>query len=185
MKWEYISIDQDWIKSKKEELNLSDYILKLLYNRGLYETQDINRFLANDLKGFRNPFDFERMEEAVDRILKIRENRETLYIYGDYDVDGITATAFLTLVFRKVGINVNYYIPNRMDEGYGLNKRALKEIHNKGGKLVITVDTGVNSLNEIIYARELGIDIIITDHHKLSLGLSVRTSLSSSSTSFW
>lgn len=167
MKWEYISIDQNWIKSKKEELNLPDYILKLLYNRGLYETEDINRFLANDLKGFRNPFDFERMEEAVDRILKIRENRETLYIYGDYDVDGITATAFLTLVFRKVGINVNYYIPNRMDEGYGLNKRALKEIHNKGGKLVITVDTGVNSLNEIIYARELGIDIIITDHHKL------------------
>ena len=167
MKWEYINIDQNWIKSKKEELNLPEYILKLLYNRGLYETEDINRFLANDLKGFRNPFDFERMEEAVDRILKIRENRETLYIYGDYDVDGITATAFLTLVFRKVGINVNYYIPNRMDEGYGLNKRALKEIHNKGGKLVITVDTGVNSLNEIIYARELGIDIIITDHHKL------------------
>lgn len=167
MKWEYITIDQNWIKSKKEELNLPEYILKLLYNRGLYETEDINRFLANDLKGFRNPFDFERMEEAVDRILKIRENRETLYIYGDYDVDGITATAFLTLVFRKVGINVNYYIPNRMDEGYGLNKRALKEIHSKGGKLVITVDTGVNSLNEIIYARELGIDIIITDHHKL------------------
>ena len=167
MKWEYINIDQNWLKNKKEELNLPDYILKLLYNRGLYETEDINRFLANDLKGFRNPFDFERMEEAVDRILKIRENRETLYIYGDYDVDGITATAFLTLVFRKVGINVNYYIPNRMDEGYGLNKRALKEIHNKGGKLVITVDTGVNSLNEIIYARELGIDIIITDHHKL------------------
>lgn len=167
MKWEYISIDQNWLKNKKEELNLPEYILKLLYNRGLYETEDINRFLANDLKGFRNPFDFERMEEAVDRILKIRENRETLYIYGDYDVDGITATAFLTLVFRKVGINVNYYIPNRMDEGYGLNKRALKEIHNKGGKLVITVDTGVNSLNEIIYARELGIDIIITDHHKL------------------
>ena len=167
MKWEYINIDQNWLKNKKEELNLPDYILKLLYNRGLYETEDINRFLANDLKGFRNPFDFERMEEAVDRILKIRDNRETLYIYGDYDVDGITATAFLTLVFRKVGINVNYYIPNRMDEGYGLNKRALKEIHNKGGKLVITVDTGVNSLNEIIYARELGIDIIITDHHKL------------------
>ncbi len=167
MKWEYINIDQNWLKNKKEELNLPEYILKLLYNRGLYETEDINRFLANDLKGFRNPFDFERMEEAVDRILKIRENRETLYIYGDYDVDGITATAFLTLVFRKVGINVNYYIPNRMDEGYGLNKRALKEIHNKGGKLVITVDTGVNSLNEIIYARELGIDIIITDHHKL------------------
>ena len=84
MKWEYISIDQNWIKSKKEELNLPDYILKLLYNRGLYETEDINRFLANDLKGFRNPFDFERMEEAVDRILKIRENRETLYIYGSY-----------------------------------------------------------------------------------------------------
>ena len=119
------------------------------------------------MKGFRNPFGFERMNEAIDKILKIRANNETLYIYGDYDVDGITATAFLTLVFRRVGINVKYYIPNRMDEGYGLNKRALKEIYSNQGKLVITVDTGVNSMEEIIYARERGIDIIITDHHKL------------------
>lgn len=167
MRWEYTTVDENWIKAKKEELKLPEHILKLLYNRSLFETEDINRFLANDLKGFRNPFGFERMEEAIERILKIRDNNETLYIYGDYDVDGITATAFLTLVFRKVGINVKYYIPNRMDEGYGLNKRALKEINSKGGKLVITVDTGVNSLNEILYARDLGIDIIITDHHKL------------------
>lgn len=167
MRWEYTTVDENWIKAKKEELKLPEYILKLLYNRSILETEDINRFLANDLKGFRNPFGFERMEEAIAKILKIRENGETLYIYGDYDVDGITATAFLTLVFRKVGINVKYYIPNRMDEGYGLNKRALKEIHANGGKLVITVDTGVNSVNEILYARELEVDIIITDHHKL------------------
>lgn len=167
MRWEYAVVDENWLKTKREELHLPDYILRLLYNRGLYENEDINRFLANDLKGFRNPFGFERMEEAIDKILKIRANNETLYIYGDYDVDGITATAFLTLVFRRVGINVKYYIPNRMDEGYGLNKRALKEINNNQGKLVITVDTGVNSMEEIIYGREHGIDIIITDHHKL------------------
>jgi single-stranded-DNA-specific exonuclease len=167
MRWEYAVVDENWLKTKREELHLPDYILRLLYNRGLYENEDINRFLANDLKGFRNPFGFERMNEAIDKILKIRANNETLYIYGDYDVDGITATAFLTLVFRRVGINVKYYIPNRMDEGYGLNKRALKEIYSNQGKLVITVDTGVNSMEEIIYARERGIDIIITDHHKL------------------
>ena len=167
MRWEYAVVDENWLKTKKEELHLPDYILRLLYNRGLYENEDINRFLANDLKGFRNPFGFERMDEAIDKILKIRANNETLYIYGDYDVDGITSTAFLTLVFRRVGINVKYYIPNRMDEGYGLNKRALKEINNNQGKLVITVDTGVNSMEEIIYGREHGIDIIITDHHKL------------------
>lgn len=167
MRWECTTVDENWIKAKKEELKLPECILKLLYNRALIETEDINRFLANDLKGFRNPFQFERMEEAIEKILKIRDNNETLYIYGDYDVDGITATAFLTLVFRKVGIKVKYYIPNRMDEGYGLNKRALKEINNNEGKLVITVDTGVNSLDEILYAREMGIEIIITDHHKL------------------
>lgn len=167
MKWEYSTPDEDWMRTKRDELQLPDYVLKLLYNRGFMHNDDINRFLANDLNGFRNPFEFERMEEAIEKILEIRDKNETLFIYGDYDVDGITATAFLTLVFREIGINVKYYIPNRMDEGYGLNKKALEEINKQGGKLVITVDTGINSLEEILYARELGISLIITDHHKL------------------
>jgi single-stranded-DNA-specific exonuclease len=167
MKWEHAVVDNKWLEAKRTELKLPDSVLKLLYNRELLEKEDIDRFLANDLNGFRNPFNFERMEEAIEKILKIKTNNETLYIYGDYDVDGITATAFLTLVFRKVGINVKYYIPNRMDEGYGLNKKALTEMNNNNCKLVITVDTGVNSIEEIKYARQLGIDIIITDHHKL------------------
>lgn len=167
MRWEHAVVDNKWLEAKRAELKLPDSVLKLLYNRELLEKEDIDRFLANDLNGFRNPFNFERMEEAIEKILKIKANNETLYIYGDYDVDGITATAFLTLVFRKVGINVKYYIPNRMDEGYGLNKKALTEMNNNNCKLVITVDTGVNSIEEIKYARQLGIDIIITDHHKL------------------
>ncbi len=167
MNWEYKLSDKDFIKKKSESLGLSSPLLKLLYNRGLRDDKNILDFLDCSPSKFRNPYDFESMKEAVRKIVEIKEKNEKLFIYGDYDVDGITATAFLTLVFRAIGINVEYYIPNRMDDGYGLNKKALDKIYSEEGKLIITVDTGINSLDEILYARELGIDLIITDHHKL------------------
>lgn len=125
------------------------------------------RFLDCNFLKFRDPYRFERMEEAIGKIIEAKEKDKKIFIYGDYDVDGITATAFLTIIFRKLGINVDYYIPNRMDNGYGLNREAIDVMYKNGGKLIITVDTGVNSLEEIRYARDLGMDLIITDHHKL------------------
>jgi single-stranded-DNA-specific exonuclease len=167
MKWEYKISDSKFIREKGESLGLSEPLLKLLYNRDIKTDEHIKEFLECNPSKLRDPFEFENMEEAVDKIIKLKDRGEKVFIYGDYDVDGITSTAFLTLVFRKIGINVEYYIPNRMDNGYGLNKYALEKINKEKGKLIITVDTGINSLEEIIYARDLGIDLIITDHHKL------------------
>lgn len=167
MNWEYKLSDKDFIKEKSESLGLSSPLLKLLYNRGLREDKNILDFLDCSPSKFRNPYDFESMKEAVKKIIDLKDKNEKLFIYGDYDVDGITATAYLTLVLRSVGIDVEYYIPNRMDDGYGLNKKALDKIYSENGRLIITVDTGINSLEEILYARELGIDLVITDHHKL------------------
>jgi single-stranded-DNA-specific exonuclease len=167
MRWEYRKNDVDFLEKMREKLGFSIPLLKLLYNRGIREEGDIRRFLDCNFSKFRDPYKFERMEEAIGKIIGAKNNNKKIFIYGDYDVDGITATAFLTIVFRKLGIDVDYYIPNRMDNGYGLNREAIDVIYKNGGKLIITVDTGVNSLEDIRYARNLGIELIITDHHKL------------------
>lgn len=167
MKWEYLESDIDFLTNKSNSLGLSVPLLKLLYNRGLRKDAEIKNFLDCSYSKFRNPFDFEKMDEAIEKIIKIKNNKQKVFIYGDYDVDGITATAFLTLIFRELNIDVEYYTPNRMENGYGLNKDALDKIKRENGKLVITVDTGINSHEEIIYARNLDIELIITDHHKL------------------
>ncbi len=167
MHWEYSEFDDQLVKSKAEEYQLSENIIKLLLNRGVETKEKIEEYINPDISRLRDPFKFEKMEEVVSKIIQVKNSGEKLFIYGDYDVDGITAAAFLTIVFRQIGIDVDYYIPNRMDEGYGLNKEAIKKIHDSDGKLIITVDTGVNSKSEVEYARSLGIDIVITDHHKM------------------
>jgi single-stranded-DNA-specific exonuclease len=167
MHWEYSEFDDQLVKSKAEEYQLSENIIKLLLNRGIETKEKIEEYINPDISRLRDPFKFEKMEEVVSKIIQVKNSWEKLFIYGDYDVDGITAAAFLTIVFRQIGIDVDYYIPNRMDEGYGLNKEAIKKIHDSDGRLIITVDTGVNSKSEVEYARSLGIDIVITDHHKM------------------
>ncbi|AVQ32519.1 single-stranded-DNA-specific exonuclease RecJ [Fusobacterium varium] len=138
----------------------------LLLNRGFEDEKKADEFISPKISDFRDPFKFEKMEKVVDKILEKREKKEKVFIYGDYDVDGITAAVFLVLVFRNIGIEVDYYIPNRMEEGYGLDKKTIDFINTKNGKLVITVDTGVNSIEDVKYAESLGIDVIVTDHHK-------------------
>ncbi len=105
------------------------------------------------------------MPEAVDRIRFAIRTHQPIAVYGDYDVDGVTATALLTQLLKELGANVRGYIPNRFDEGYGLNNEALHAAYDSGVRLVITVDCGVRSLPEAEYARQIGLDLIITDHH--------------------
>ena len=167
MHWEYSEFDEQLVKSKAEEYQLSENITKLLLNRGIDTKEKVKDYTDPDISSLRDPFKFEKIEQVVSKIIEIKNSGEKLFIYGDYDVDGITAAAFLTIVFRQIGIDADYYIPNRMDEGYGLNRDAIKKIHEKKGKFIITVDTGVNSKSEVEYARSLGIDIVITDHHKM------------------
>ena len=123
-------------------------------------------FLNPDYSRLYNPFLLKDMDKAVNRILSALENKEKIIIYGDYDVDGITSTSILFLFLKENGAIVDYYIPNRMEEGYGLNLEAINKIKDKGTDLIITVDTGITAVNEVALAKELGMDVIITDHHE-------------------
>ena len=166
MQWEYSSLPQTLIDTKAAQWKKNRLLTTLLLNRGFEDGKKADEFISPKISDFRDPFKFEKMEKVVDKILEKREKKEKVFIYGDYDVDGITAAVFLVLVFRNIGIEVDYYIPNRMEEGYGLDKKTIDFINKENGKLVITVDTEVNSIEDVKYAESLGIDVIVTDHHK-------------------
>lgn len=168
MNWEYRKGENSkLLKKYTEKYNLSENIIRILLNRNLGEDKEIDDFINPNIKKLRDPFKFENMESIVKNILDRKSRDEKIFIYGDYDVDGITAAAFLTISFKNIGIDAEYYIPDRMEEGYGLNKKAIDFINSSEGKLIITVDVGVNSEAEISYAKKLGIDVIVTDHHKI------------------
>lgn len=166
MKWEYRLESQSFIKDKTNKLDKTELEKILLLNRGFADKKSVDKFINPKTEDFRNPFDFEKMDEVVNRILEKRKNKEKIFIYGDYDVDGITAAVFLVKVFRRIGIDTRCYIPNRMEEGYGLDRKAINFMKKKNTKLIITVDTGVNSIEDVRYAKTQGIDVIVTDHHK-------------------
>lgn len=166
MQWEYSSLPQSLIDTKAIQWNKDKLVTTLLLNRGFSDEKSVNEFINPEISDFRNPFKFEKMASVVDKILAKKEKNEKIFIYGDYDVDGITAAVFLVKVFSEIGIDVDYYIPNRMEEGYGLDKKAIDFMKKRNCKLVITVDTGVNSIEDVKYAESLGIEVIVTDHHK-------------------
>lgn len=145
-------------------------VLKILYSRGIKTKSDIKKFLNPTLENIRDPYGLEDMEKAVTIICNAIEENKNIWIYGDYDVDGITSTSILYLALKELGAkNIDYYIPIR-DEGYGLNNDALKKIKDSGGELVITVDCGIVSFEEINYANSIGLSVIVTDHHNLQGG---------------
>lgn len=141
-------------------------ILKqVLFNRGLATDAEARAFLKAEPNANTDPFQLTGMAATVDRICYALEKQEPIAIYGDYDVDGVTATALLVQALGALGANVRGYIPNRFEEGYGLNKDALDTLNADGVKLVITVDCGIRSPDEALHARSLGLDLIISDHH--------------------
>lgn len=141
-------------------------ILKqILFNRGLGSYEEARLFLEAKPVSNNDPFQLLGMRATVERIQYALDHQEPIAIYGDYDVDGVTATALLVQALEGLGANVRGYIPNRFDEGYGLNKDALDSLQGDGVKLVITVDCGIRSPNEALHARTIGLDLIISDHH--------------------
>jgi len=141
-------------------------ILRLLEIRGVKSPEQIKRFLNPKLEHLYNPMLLKDMDKAVARIKKALSKGEKITVYGDYDVDGITSCCMLVRTLREMGGNVDYYIPSRLDEGYGLNCQAIENIYRGGTTLIVTVDNGINSLEEINFATELGIDVVVTDHHE-------------------
>ena len=150
---------------------LPPLIVQLLYNREIRSRDEVEAFLSRTAAQD-NPFRLSDMNAAVTRLRQAIRNAETIAIYGDYDVDGVTATALLVPTLRTLGAaRVIPYIPNRLEEGYGLNKPALTQLAEEGTNVVVTVDCGVRSVDEVAHANELGLDLIITDHHALGTDL--------------
>ena len=165
-KWEIFKIDKEKVAEMQKKYNINNLLAILLSNREITSEEQINKFLNPKRNDFYNPFGMPDMEKAVNRILKAIEKNEKTIIYGDYDVDGITSVAVLKSFLEERGIQVGVYIPNRLNEGYGLNKEAVKYIAEQGYKLMITVDCGITAIEEVEYAKELGIETIVTDHHE-------------------
>lgn len=165
-KWVYNNVDENKVLEIKEKYGLSELLANILVGRNIIEENQIKVFLEPTRNDFYDPFLLPDMEIAVPRIINAIENKEKIVIYGDYDVDGITSISVLKKFLEDRGLEVSEHIPNRLDEGYGLNKEAIDEINKSGCKLMITVDCGISGLEEVEYANSLGIETIITDHHE-------------------
>ena len=166
-KWEFYNSDEKLVDEICERYNLNKVIGKIIVNRHVVNDEDVRIFITPTRDDFHDPFLFKGMDIAVERIIKALNNKEKILIYGDYDVDGITSTTVLKKYLMDRGISVDTYIPNRLHEGYGLNKNAIDTIKERNIDLIITVDCGISAIEEVDYAVSLGMDVIVTDHHEV------------------
>ena len=165
-KWEICDTNIEKVEEISKKYNINRLLAISLVNRGIIEDEDLKIFLNPTRKDFHDPFLLPDMDKAVERIIKAIENKEKIIIYGDYDVDGITSITVLKEFLEERGIKVKEHIPNRLEEGYGLNIESIQQIANDNYTLMITVDCGISGIEEVKYANELGIETIITDHHE-------------------
>lgn len=165
-KWKYKELDEERIDEIVKKFDVPELLATVLVNRGIVNDEEIRVFLNPTRSDFHDPYLMPDMEIAVERIIKAIDNQEKVIIYGDYDVDGITSITVLKKFLKTCGLEADYYIPNRLSEGYGLNKAAIDYIKEKEYTLIITVDCGISGIEEIEYANSLGIETIVTDHHE-------------------
>ena len=165
-KWQVYQVDNKKVEQIQQKYGVNKLLATILANRGIVEEKQIDKFLHPKRSDFYNPYEMPDMEIAVNRIIKAIENKEKTIIYGDYDVDGITSVTVLKSFLEERGLKVDEYIPNRLNEGYGLNNKAVETIASQGYTLMITVDCGISAIEEVKYANELRIETIITDHHE-------------------
>ena len=166
-KWRLQNSDTDNNLALASELGISLFAAQLLTNRGIKTAAEARTYLYPTFDQLHSPFELADMEKAVERIHKAIKRGEKICIYGDYDTDGTTATALLINTFRQMDVPVDYYIPNRFGDGYGLSEDTVKKIHQENeAKLLITVDCGITSGQEVALANQLGMDVIVTDHHQ-------------------
>jgi len=154
------------VREISEKLNISIPTSQLLVNRGCTTAADAERFIAKRDEQLHDPFLMKDMDLAAERVVRALENEEKIVIFGDYDVDGVTSVSCLYLYLKSYGADVSYYIPCRAGEGYGVSESAVRKLAESGVGLIITVDTGITAAHEATIARELGVDMVITDHHE-------------------
>ncbi|MGK4041251.1 single-stranded-DNA-specific exonuclease RecJ [Heyndrickxia oleronia] len=165
-RWVVRDTDQNAVEQLVNHLNITPLVATLLVNRGIEKIEDAKSFLYGESESFHDPYLLYGMEEAVNRIRLAIKNKEQILIYGDYDADGVSSTSVMMTVLNDLDANVDFYIPNRFTEGYGPNEEAFRYAASIGIDLIITVDTGIAAVHEADIAKELGMDLIITDHHE-------------------
>lgn len=178
MSWGESKVTQQWVLANDppdqlindlaSEVNLPAAVVKILINRRIDTVEKIREFIDPKISALSDPFILKGMERAIDRITDAFRENEKILIYGDYDVDGITATSLLFLVFNRLGAQVDFYLPNRLRDGYGLTEEGILEAKNRGVTLIVSVDTGITAIEEVKFAAAQGIECIITDHHEPS-----------------
>lgn len=164
-KWVYNQLESKYCFDHNLE-NIPCSVSEALIRRGVHTEGDLTTYFDSPLNNLLNPFGLMDMDRAVERIYAAILNNEKICIYGDYDVDGVTSTVLMYLFLNEIGARVTYYIPNRLDEGYGLNREAIDDVVSKNVQLMITVDCGMTAVDEVAYAASKGMDTIITDHHQ-------------------
>ncbi|MDR0402319.1 MAG: DHH family phosphoesterase, partial [Treponema sp.] len=164
MEWRKKELAADSVKAFSEKYGCDLVMASILLRRGIGSGEEVRYFLETDLRHLHNPFDLPGMEDAVERILAAKEEGEKVLVFGDRDTDGITGTVLLTHFLRSAGIDAAWRLPEK-DEPYGLSMRAVEEFAANYGTLVVTVDCGVSNVGEIARAAELGVGVVVTDHH--------------------
>jgi single-stranded-DNA-specific exonuclease len=165
--WILKEVNQAIVSRHAEQLRISPLLARILVLRGLTEADSAQRYLSSSLRAdLPSPFLMADMDSAVDRIVHAIQKKERICIWGDYDVDGTTGAAVLVSFLREVGAEPIYYVPHRVEEGYGLNVNGIARLKEQGVELIVTVDCGISNPQEVQAARELGLDIVIVDHHQ-------------------
>ena len=167
-KWQIYETNEEKVKELWNKYQINPLLATILVNKNITEKLQLEKFLKPTRKDFYDPFLMPDMPKAVERIIKAIKDKEKMIIYGDYDVDGITSITVLKSFLEDRGVNVDTYIPNRLEEGYGLNKHAIDKIAENNYELMITVDCGISGIEEIAYANSKGIETIVTDHHEVA-----------------
>ncbi len=165
-RWLINRTNPEYVRYLSKAASLSPILAQVLINRGLKTPDEINAFLHPGLTGLSDPFDLPDMNAAVERIKYARARNERVLVHGDYDADGLTATAIMVYALKAMGMDVHYFIPNRMTHGYGFNRPSVEAASRLGARLIVTVDCGITSFEAAVSARENGVDVIITDHHE-------------------
>ncbi len=167
-RWILREADQGLVSLLSDRLKIPPLVARILVHRGLKDPEGARRYLSSSLRSdLPSPFLMAGMEQAAGRLVRALERKELICVWGDYDVDGTTGTAALVSFLREVGGEVIYYIPHRIDEGYGLNPEGLKQLSSQGVRLVVSVDCGISNYQEVELAHNMGIDVVIVDHHEL------------------
>ncbi|MEM9643614.1 MAG: single-stranded-DNA-specific exonuclease RecJ [Planctomycetota bacterium] len=165
--WRVIPHDADRVELLMRSARLPAVVAQLLVSRGVYDKDAATRFLDTKLSGLRDPELLPGIPAATERIMQAVANDDPIVVYGDYDADGMTGTAILVRCLHLIGAKVSYHIPNRLEDGYGLNEDAIRKLVKRGKKLFISVDCGITSVSCAELCRELGVGLVITDHHQM------------------